>query len=77
VWVNYNLTVDSLHMKPFYGDKDITRNSYKNHIDYFMSPDDLFLTTTKRVVSWLRFLKLNIRVGDKQLDGVRVVSRKK
>ena len=73
----YDLMVKFLHLQPFFNDKAKSRNVYKNNIRFSSSAEDIFGATTKRLIAELKFLKLNLKVGDKQLDEIRTVNYRK
>ena len=73
----YDLMVKLLHLQPFFNDKAESRNVYKKNMRFSTSTDDLFGATTQRLIAELKFLKLNLKVGDKQLDEIRTVNYRK
>lgn len=72
----YNAMIGLLHMKPLYGDLDVSRNAYLNGIKCNYVSHDLFVADIDQVTASLHFLKLNVNSDGKQLDEIRIVNRK-
>ncbi len=73
----FDLMVRLFHLQPFFNDKAESRNVYENNMKFSTSTEDLFGATTQRLIAELKFLKLNLKVGDKKLDEIRTVNYKK
>lgn len=74
-WMNDSVMVRLLYMQPFFKAK--SRSFYKNNNKSFTYIDDLFGATTRRLIAELKFLKLNLKVGNRQLDEIRTVNCRK
>ena len=76
-WMNDSVVVRLLYMQPFFKGKAKSRSFYKNNTKSFTYIDDLFGATTRRLIAELKFLKLNLKVGNRQLDEIRTVNCRK